>query len=239
MSLILEALRKSEAERHRGQAPGLHAELPPPAAIASPRWKTPLWTIGAAAAAVAVVAILWPGERAGRGDHRVSTPPPEAIVPAAPTPAPGPGPEDGQGQAADAAQAHGFPPVERILPPPPTPAPAPVRVPSPAPAASALAPRQAAPPRDADAAVETATPASATSTHAQRLAGLPAAQRQRLPPLKLSMHMWNEDPARRFVVVDGQRRVEGDRLGEAIITAIDREGVLLDLDGQAVRAPLP
>ena len=31
MSLILEALRKSEAERRRGQVPGLHAELPPAA----------------------------------------------------------------------------------------------------------------------------------------------------------------------------------------------------------------
>ena len=51
--------------------------------------------------------------------------------------------------------------------------------------------------------------------------------------------MWNEDPARRFAVIDGQRRVEGDRLGDATITAIDRDGVLLDLDGQAVRVPLP
>ena len=32
MSLILEALRKSEAERRRGDAPDLRVELPPPAA---------------------------------------------------------------------------------------------------------------------------------------------------------------------------------------------------------------
>ena len=31
MSLILEALRKSEAERRRGDAPDLRVELPPPA----------------------------------------------------------------------------------------------------------------------------------------------------------------------------------------------------------------
>jgi phosphoribosylformimino-5-aminoimidazole carboxamide ribonucleotide (ProFAR) isomerase len=51
--------------------------------------------------------------------------------------------------------------------------------------------------------------------------------------------MWNSDPARRFVIIDGQRRVEGDRLGEAVITAIDRDGVLLELDGRALRIPLP
>jgi general secretion pathway protein B len=40
MSLILEALRKSEAERRRGESPDLRTELPPVAsrrAIAAPR----------------------------------------------------------------------------------------------------------------------------------------------------------------------------------------------------------
>jgi general secretion pathway protein B len=53
MSLILEALRKSEAERRRGQAPDLHAELPPaaqPVRSARPAWQWPTLAIGAAAA---------------------------------------------------------------------------------------------------------------------------------------------------------------------------------------------
>ena len=72
-----------------------------------------------------------------------------------------------------------------------------------------------------------------------RIAGLSGSQRERLPGLRLSLHMWNQDPARRFAVIDGQRRVEGDRLGDATITAIDREGVLLEMDGQVLRIPLP
>ena len=72
-----------------------------------------------------------------------------------------------------------------------------------------------------------------------RISELSPAQRQRLPAMKLSLHMWNEDPARRFAVVDGQRRMEGDRVGEATIAAIDREGLVLELDGQRIRVPLP
>jgi general secretion pathway protein B len=50
--------------------------------------------------------------------------------------------------------------------------------------------------------------------------------------------MWNADPARRFVIVDGQRLVEGDRLGEGTVRAIDADGVVLELDGQPLRLPL-
>ena len=56
MSLILEALRKSEAERRRGRVPGLHAELPP---LAQPppgvraRWP---WLV---LVVVAIAATAW------------------------------------------------------------------------------------------------------------------------------------------------------------------------------------
>ena len=56
MSLILEALRKSEAERRRGQAPDLYAELPPVARMQ--RQPMPLWLwviVGVAAFAI----VLW------------------------------------------------------------------------------------------------------------------------------------------------------------------------------------
>jgi general secretion pathway protein B len=42
MSLILDALRKSEAERRRGQAPEVHVELAPEPAPAR-RWRLPRW----------------------------------------------------------------------------------------------------------------------------------------------------------------------------------------------------
>ena len=56
MSLILEALRKSEAERRRGQVPNLHAELPPAARPARPAHSAWPWL---ALAVVMVVAMAW------------------------------------------------------------------------------------------------------------------------------------------------------------------------------------
>jgi general secretion pathway protein B len=82
MSYILDALRKSEAERARGVVPGLSAQ-PPAAGIAgpSPRGSSP-WRVPAVAAALAVFAAvlagwLWPRD----------APAPVAVVPQASDPA--------------------------------------------------------------------------------------------------------------------------------------------------------
>ena len=42
---------------------------------------------------------------------------------------------------------------------------------------------------------------------------LTLAQRQGLPPLKMSMHVYHRDVARRFVIIDGQRLNEGGVIG--------------------------
>jgi general secretion pathway protein B len=250
MSLILEALRKSEAERRRGEAPDLRVELPPVAAPrprALPAW---VWAAGLALVLLGALAVWWPRGSDADGDlggEVVSEPVTEGAgdpvtAPSAPDRADLP-------RAASAGQA--FPRVERITPAPPAlpspapapqadalPAPRPVLVPAPPAGAARDVPERAA------AAAAPALPERATATPSAagdipRIAELSSGQRERLPAMKLSMHMWNEDPARRFVVIDGQRRIEGDRVGPATVTAIDRDGVILDLDGQAVRVPLP
>jgi general secretion pathway protein B len=71
-----------------------------------------------------------------------------------------------------------------------------------------------------------------------QLSDLSAAERKSLPPLKVSMHMWDGDPARRFVIVDGNRLVEGDRVGDAVVTAITADGVLLDWNGRRLKLPI-
>ena len=53
------------------------------------------------------------------------------------------------------------------------------------------------------------------------------------------MHLWNEDPGRRFVILDGHRLGEGDRTGNAIVERIDPAGVILATDGRRIRLPLP
>lgn len=67
---------------------------------------------------------------------------------------------------------------------------------------------------------------------------LPADVRKALPPLRLTMHVWNADPTRRVVILDGTRLVEGDRIGEARIAEIAADGVLLDWNGRRLRLPL-
>jgi general secretion pathway protein B len=52
------------------------------------------------------------------------------------------------------------------------------------------------------------------------------------------MHMWDEVPAQRFVILDGERMVEGDRRGELQVIAIERDGVLVERNGQRARIPL-
>ncbi|RZA17465.1 MAG: hypothetical protein EOP93_13255, partial [Lysobacteraceae bacterium] len=64
MSLILEALRKSEAERRRGQAPDVAMELPPasvPRAPATATWLLPALLL----VAIALLAAWWWSQRDG------------------------------------------------------------------------------------------------------------------------------------------------------------------------------
>ena len=57
--------------------------------------------------------------------------------------------------------------------------------------------------------------------------------------MKLSMHVYNPDPALRFAIIDGQRVGEGAQLGSAIVLEIRRDGVLLDVSGRRVLLPRP
>ena len=52
------------------------------------------------------------------------------------------------------------------------------------------------------------------------------------------MHLWNDEPARRFVILDGQRLGEGGRIGEAVVTAILPDGVILDWNGTRLKLPI-
>ncbi len=90
MSYILEALRRSQAERERGQVPGLHAQAGAVAALPAQRggppwrWVLPLGALALAAAALAVWA--W---RSAAAPSAAALPPPAATA-APPAAAPGP-----------------------------------------------------------------------------------------------------------------------------------------------------
>jgi general secretion pathway protein B len=228
MSLILEALRKSEAERRRGQAPDIHRELP--LAVASTRLGPPSW-LGWSGAAVVVSVLLFVAW------HRWPARAPTPSVPA--------GIESDRHEAARAT----LPPVARLSPvdqvpgqPAPMPAAsastaapgasAPARVVAPAPPPPVAAGRDT--PMPSPTPAQPASPAN-TIDDTIALSDLSIGERKALPPLKLSMHLWNADSSRRFVIIDGNRLREGDRAGDAVVTAITEDGVILDWNGRRIR----
>lgn len=67
---------------------------------------------------------------------------------------------------------------------------------------------------------------------------LPYNMRKELPVLKLSMHVYSATPAQRFVVLNGNRQVEGDELGgEVRVSEIRSDGVVLSFQGQRFLVP--
>ncbi|MBC7988802.1 MAG: general secretion pathway protein GspB [Luteimonas sp.] len=115
-----------------------------------------------------------------------------------------------------------------VPPPPPAPAAAP-DIPTVTPPLAAAPETLAEPPPPV---------AVASDAHLLRLADLSAEQRKQLPPLKISMHMWNDAPAQRFVIIDGNRLAEGDRIGDAVVEAIRTDSVVLDWNGRRLKLPI-
>jgi general secretion pathway protein B len=71
------------------------------------------------------------------------------------------------------------------------------------------------------------------------LASLSTAERAALPPLKVSMHVWAADPARRFAIVDGQRVGEGALLAGGTVAEIRPDGVVLEIQGRRLLLARP
>ena len=68
---------------------------------------------------------------------------------------------------------------------------------------------------------------------ATALDALPAALRAGLPPLHIDAHVWSDDPAQRFAVIDLKRRAVGDALGGgATLVEITAEGVVIEVAGR-------
>lgn len=243
MSLILEALRKSEAERRRGQVPDVYAELPP--AARSRGAKMPAWP-WLAVAAVLVAGIAWwmrddaapkPASARGATIHAID--------------AGGPSPLADRPPATPASQPPiGAPPPPQAIATPPAPGavePAMDGAASPATGVeepTAPLPAAPAPPPAATASLPAPTPLPAArpalppQDRVAMINSLPADQRKALPPLKLTMHLWDEVPAQRFVILDGQRLGEGGRIGELVVDSIQPDAVLFDWNGRKLRLPL-
>lgn len=149
---------------------------------------------------------------------------------AAPPPAKAARPAVAENPAARPAPPAGFIPPDQKSPPPQKP---PVADTAPA-----------KPPAAAAAAVPPPPPASPPVAAAPALEPLPAYWqlpynvRKELPDLKMSMHVYSATPAQRFVVLNGNRQVEGDELGGDVrIAEIRTDGVVLTYHGQRFLVP--
>jgi general secretion pathway protein B len=67
---------------------------------------------------------------------------------------------------------------------------------------------------------------------------LPYATRKGLPEITLTMHVYSADPRGRFVIVEGDRHMEGDTLGGGVtLREIRPDGMVLDFHGQQFLYP--
>lgn len=213
MSFILDALKRSEAERHRQAGPTL-MDL----RIAPRRRRVPVWIVVVAAVLLANLAVLTlilvrhPGPPAGREVL------PAMVPPAAP--------------AAPATPANVLPPPT-LLPTPAEPAPEPATQ-APAQVASTRAPAVL----PAPAQPVPATQAPATS---QEDALLPSAVDLRLagvtvPDLQLVLHVYDARAANRYVLLNSRRLQEGDSTSEGVrLERVTPTGVVLSWHGQRFR----
>lgn len=263
MSLILDALRKSEAERRRGQAPDLFAAVSVATPMPAARWRR-LWPLPVALLLSALGAAWLLGNREAPAAADEATAPallaePGVDPPAGPAREGPPSPTPDTFPAPPATALVSAPPVAAtVRPPAPAPAPAPLPAapspPAPMPTRLASGPLPSTPvpsgkpqagvieaaPGDRSTAVAVAEPADEPADEpVSPIAILAASERASLPPLKLSMHVWGKDPGRRFAIVDGSRVSEGSLIGQAVVEQIRPEGVVLNVNGRRVLLPRP
>jgi general secretion pathway protein B len=221
MSFILDALRKSEAERQDGRPPGL-ADV----RRATPRSRAALWAPLAIIVLVANLLLLW---LIWRG--QASAPAAVAMPPATPPAAGMAAPQAPAAVPRDAPAAAASPSVT-----PPVSAPELAR--EVRPLARETLPRTPPAPAAAPAALP-ATPRVTESIPTveeldlPRLEELVGSGRLNLPPLALELHVWSEQPASRFVFINSARYREGERLAEGpVVEQIITGGVVLSQGGE-------
>jgi general secretion pathway protein B len=196
VSLILDALRKADAERERGAVPGLHAQPVPPLSVEPPapaNARPLLWIV--IGAIVGLVSAL--------GAYFASLEPP---------PAP----------AAAAAPELPVAPVRADTSPTAPAESAQVAAPAPWPAKetrSAPAEPAAAPTAKARADVKTERVARAAPSEPPPIVReqLPTHLRAELPPLAVGGSMYSATPANRSLIIDGRLYREGDQVASALI----------------------
>lgn len=209
MSYILDALRRADAERERGNVPSIHGPATPRSAAdaAAPTAANPLVWIIIGLSVVLLGALAWITMSGGSSD---SSPAPLGASPGMPAPAtvtaaaPAPATRsvDPTKPSPDAA-----PPLAAPLPIPPVVEPR-SEAPKPAPAGTGNTAATANAPRSAKGT----TPPAAENAKVMELAELPDDLRRELPALTVGGAMHSQTAANRMLIVNGQLLHEGDKI---------------------------
>jgi len=233
MSFILDALKKSEAERQRQNVPGLMDMGP-----ARTRPRFPVWGIWIGALlGVNLIVLLVVLTRTGTA--------PVSVAPTAASPAASPAAPAVPGASAAAAQQ--FSPMEPVGPPvyapeiPVAQAAAPPVGSVAADVARAPAPQYVKPMSPAQAfgpQLRVSPPPAEKDEVLPTLAEINMSGNRGIPELHLDIHVFAAKPAERFVFINNQKYKEGGTLAEGpSVERITREGVVLNY--QTLRFFLP
>jgi len=221
MSYILDALKRADAERDRGAAPGLHTHHQLPAGSkGTTNTSRPLWLAAAAGAALLLLAAgfwLWraPGNPPPAAEQAAAQSQPEPVVPSLPIAAIAP-PTAAPVQVAEAPKT----PMRQVAAPAPAankeaPArsskpvvPAKAAVSAPAPAAPASTATAAA--SQAEKPVNPVAAASATApASAPLLAELPQGMRSQIPKIAITGSVYSASPAQRLLLINNLVLAQG------------------------------
>lgn len=215
MSYILEALKKSQAERQLGELPSIHApqvQLQAGAAAHGAR-RGPVWlALGGVGAAVAAALLLWQPWQAGAAAPAAA---PAMLAQAVPAPRP---PSDAAPAPAAAA------PLPVAVPAPLVPAPsvppaataAPVHHARPVAEPQAETPGQAVP-APVPVPVPVASPAPAAEEAVPGMHDLPEPIQRQIPPIAIGGYIYSKNPADRLLLIDKVLRHEGEELAPGLV----------------------
>ena len=251
MSYILEALKKSQAERQLGELPSIHAPQVQlqGAATAGGAGRLPAWlALGGVGVAVAAVLLWW---QPWQGAAPVLTAAAPAAVPVA---APAATPSVAATLPAPAAETA----VPARLPAPAAaplavsasavasaaaaPAPA-AAAPAPLPATQAEAKREAAPAPVLAAVPPAAVPAAAPPVQATDepvpgMRDLPEPIQRQIPPVAIGGYIYSKNPADRLLLIDKVLRHEGEELAPGLVLEkLQPKAAIFSFKGYRYRVP--
>ena len=227
MSYILEALKKSQAERQLGELPSIHApqvQLHDGAASASAR-RTPVWlALGGVAVAVAAALLLWQPWQADAAAPAAAAVVPAVLAQAVPAPLPVTAPPAAVAPA----------PVAASVPPAATAAPVhharPVAEPKQEMPGQAVSPPVAAP--------APAAPAPAAEESVPGMRDLPEPIQRQIPPVAIGGYIYSKNPADRLLLIDKVLRHEGEELAPGLVLEkLQPKAAIFSFKGYRYRVP--